>query len=682
MTSPSRSALRLVDGDAVRILLIDDNPHDRVLLERELALRFPGLTVWHVRDAEQLDAALVSGEFDLAITDYRLHWAEGIEVLRRIKARWPERPVIMFTASGTEEIAARAMSEGLDDYITKTAKHFVRMPYVVVTCLDRASQRQALQTASASLRASEERFRHMAEAMPQILYATDAAGKIQYINDRWRDYTGLSGHSTRDYARVIPAEDLKNVEAAWQQAHATGRPLEIEFRLRRHSDGTLRWFLMRALPIHDGGGSGTHLRGWIGTATDIHDQKRAAEELRSADRRKDEFLANLAHELRNPLAPIRNAVQLLYLKDPPDPDIRTARDIINRQAQHLVRLVDDLLDVSRLTLGKVTLRPEPVDVAQLIATAVESARPLLDASGHELTAEIYPQPLRVHVDPTRLSQVLTNLLNNAAKYTPRGGYIVVRASRERGNAVIRVRDNGIGIPPDMLGRVFEPFMQIKSAADAPQDGLGVGLALARRLIDMHGGSISAHSGGNGHGSEFIVHLPLYLADPAADSAAVNAVDNTTDSTTAAAGTAAAGRAAAAQSQPRAQPGLANRRILIVDDNRDGADSLSMLLELLHCTVRTAYDGREAIETARGFAPEAVLLDIGMPRIDGYEVCRLIRQEPWGARAAIIALTGWGQEADRRRTSESGFDAHLVKPVHPDSAVKLLAELIGSRDPGP
>jgi two-component system CheB/CheR fusion protein len=663
MSSPSRSALRLVDGDAVRILLIDDNPHDRILLERELAMRFPGLAVWHVRDAEQLDAALAGGEFDLAITDYRLHWAEGIEVLRRIKARWPERPVIMFTASGNEEIAARAMSEGLDDYITKTSKHFVRMPYVIVTCLDRASQRQALQTASTSLRESEERFRHMAEAMPQILYATDAAGKIQYINDRWRDYTGLSGHSTRDYARVIPAEDLENVEAAWRQAHATGRPLEIEFRLRRHSDGALRWFLMRALPIHDSGGSGASLRGWIGTATDIHDQKRAAEELRSADRRKDEFLANLAHELRNPLAPIRNAVQLLYLKDPPDSDIRTARDIIDRQAQHLVRLVDDLLDVSRLTLGKVTLRREPVEVAQLIATAVESARPLLDASGHALTAELCPEPLRIHVDPTRLSQVLTNLLNNAAKYTPRGGSIAVRASRERGNAVIRVRDNGIGIPPDMLGRVFEPFMQIKSAADVPQDGLGVGLALARRLIDMHGGSISAHSGGNGRGSEFIVRLPLHLADRAADSAAADAVD------------------AAAPPQPQPQPGLANRRILIVDDNRDGADSLSMLLELLHCNVRTAYDGRAAIETARSFAPEAVLLDIGMPRIDGYEVCRLIRQEPWGARTAIIALTGWGQEADRRRTSETGFDAHLVKPVHPDAAVKLLTELIGSRSPG-
>jgi two-component system CheB/CheR fusion protein len=499
----------------------------------------------------------------------------------------------------------------------------------------------------------------MAEAMPQILYSTDAAGTVQYINDRWREYTGLADPNPETYASLVPEEDLRSMDAAWAQARASGEPLETEFRLRRHRDGALRWFLLRSLPVRGEDGS---VRSWIGTATDIHDQRRAAEELRDADRRKDEFLANLAHELRNPLAPIRNAVQLLHLQDPADPAVRSARDIIDRQAQHLVRLVDDLLDVSRLTLGKVTLRRELVNVAQVLSAALESVRPLLDASGHELVAAIPPEAVYVHVDPTRLAQVLTNLLNNAAKFTPRGGHVAVRAGREGGEAVIGIRDNGIGIPAEMLGRVFEPFMQIKSAADIPQDGLGVGLALARRLVEMHGGTITAHSEGSGHGSEFIVRLPLYESPLARLQGH------------------AAGAAAATVHPDGAHehPGLVNRRVLIVDDNRDGADSLSMLLELLHCQVRKAYDGLDAVETARAFVPEAILLDIGMPRLDGYEVCRLIRREPWGARTAIIALTGWGQEADRRRTSETGFDAHLVKPIHPDSAVKLLAELLASR----
>jgi PAS domain S-box-containing protein len=512
----------------------------------------------------------------------------------------------------------------------------------------------------------------MAEAMPHILFSTDAGGTIQYMNDRWHDYTGLDRYAPEDFVRVVSQTDLQNIAAAWEQASVSGKPLEAEFRMRRHSDGASRWFLMRAAPlIGDDGRIGS----WVGTATDIHDQKRAAEELRDADRRKDEFLANLAHELRNPLAPIRNAVRLLHLKDPQDPDLRHARDIIDRQAQHLVRLVDDLLDVSRLTLGKVTLRREPVDIVSVLSAALESARPLLDASGHELAHADMPGPIQVHVDPTRVAQVLTNLLNNAAKFTPRGGRISVHVGREDGEAVISIRDNGIGIPPEMLGRVFEPFMQIKSGADISQDGLGVGLALAWQLIKMHGGTIVARSEGSGHGSEFIVRLPLYEPADGGDHPHEHGRP------------AQVARADADRTGPTSLPAgddlsrLIDRRILIVDDNRDGADSLSMLLELMRCNVRKAYDGMEAIATAREFAPEAILLDIGMPRLDGYEVCRLIRQETWGTRTAIIALTGWGQEADRRRTSESGFDAHLVKPIHPDSAVKMLVDLLASRDVG-
>jgi PAS domain S-box-containing protein len=644
------AALPEVTEENLKILLIDDNPHDRQRLERELAVCFPSIAVQSVRSTEELDAALTAGDFDIAVTDFQLRWAVGTDVLRQLKARWPARPVIMFTASGTEEVAVEAMKEGLDDYITKTEKHFARVPYAVKASLERATHRKAFEKTSISLRESEARFRHMAETMPQILYWTDVDGNVQYTNDRWRSYTGFVGHSPDILDQIIPPEDRERIVTRWTECRVAGTPFEAEFRMRRKSDGALRWFLTRALPVR---GEDHELHGWIGTTTDIHDQKSAAEEFKNADRRKDEFLATLAHELRNPLASIFNAVRFMRLQDTIDPDLQNARDIIDRQAQHLVRLVDDLLDVSRLTLDKVVLHREHVSLKNVLSTALEAIRPLLETSHHRLILSGESEPIYVHADITRLCQVFANLLNNAAKYTPSGGCISVRVAREDRNAVIAFSDNGIGIPPEMLSHIFALFTQV-NRSDGSNDGLGIGLTLARQLIEMHDGTLTAHSNGPGQGSEFTVRIPIHEA--ATFSVSSSGLNEQVGD----------GR-------------LLHRRVLVVDDNRDAADSLAMLLGLWGCDVRKAYDGLQAIETAQRFLPEAILLDIGMPDIDGHEICRRIRHEGWGRGTIIIALTGWGQEADRRRTNETGFDAHLVKPIQSDSAAEMLANLMDSRE---
>jgi CheY-like chemotaxis protein/two-component sensor histidine kinase len=368
-------------------------------------------------------------------------------------------------------------------------------------------------------------------------------------------------------------------------------------------------------------------------------------ELIEADRRKDEFLATLAHELRNPLAPLRTSVQLLRRNDPSSLELRRATDVIDRQVEQLVRLVDDLLDVSRVTLDKLELRKQRVGLAVVVLAAVEASRPLIDQSGHCLTVVLPPEPVELDADLTRLAQVFLNLLNNASKYTEPGGQIRLTATHEGGEVVVSVQDTGIGIAPEMLPRVFEMFMQADRALNRPYSGLGIGLTLVKRLVQMHGGSIEARSEGLGKGSEFVVRLP--------------AVIESSPGTRPANG-------------DGAQPIPTSRqRILVVDDNRDAAETLAELLELAGNDLRTAHDGLEAVEVAGAFRPDVVLLDIGLPKLSGYEVAQKIREQPWGQDMVLVALTGWGEEEDRRRAREAGFDEHVIKPVEPDSLLRLL-----------
>ena len=394
--------------------------------------------------------------------------------------------------------------------------------------------------------------------------------------------------------------------------------------------------------------------------TDITVRKQAETALREANRHKDEFLAMLAHELRNPLAPIRNAVQLLGLVGSKNPDAVEAREIIERQVEHLVRLVDDLLDVSRITRGLIKLQKQRVDLATVVTRAIESSRPLIDARRHALQVSLPDNPLPVDADPVRLAQVFLNLLNNAAKYTPEGGRIALTvarlpgpgdagAARERGDVVVRVRDTGMGIPTEMVPKIFDMFTQVESTLDRAEGGLGIGLTLVRRLAEMHGGSVEAFSPGPGQGSEFVVRLPLGVGEAPAGSPFELGGES--------------GHAVAPA-----------RRVLVVDDNRDSADSLATLLRLFGNDVRTAYEGRQALAVAGAYRPGVVLLDLGLPGLNGYEVARQLRTIPGLDRAVLVALTGFGTAEDLRQTQAAGFAHHLVKPVDFDALQRLLASL--------
>jgi signal transduction histidine kinase/CheY-like chemotaxis protein len=373
---------------------------------------------------------------------------------------------------------------------------------------------------------------------------------------------------------------------------------------------------------------------------------RSEREVREANRRKDEFLATLAHELRNPLAPMRSAAQLLKMPGVGESQSRTAREIIERQVQHMVRLIDDLMDVSRITLGQINLRHEKVNLGAVITDALEASRPAIEAGGHSLNVHLPPAPLFVEGDGTRLSQVFQNLLNNAAKYTPPGGRITLVASREGRQAFVCVRDSGVGIAKEVQERIFDMFTRLDPSESIKVSGLGIGLALAKQLVELHLGRIEVHSEGAGQGSEFTVALPLLEQE-------------------------------ILQPQPSDRPAVDSmqtpaRRVLVVDDNRDAAESLALLLQLCGCQVSVAFSGPQALSLFASAKPEIVLLDIGMPGMDGYEVARRVRSAAAGEEVFLVALTGWGQAEDKQRAAQAGFDEHVTKPVDPDRLTTLLA----------
>lgn len=391
----------------------------------------------------------------------------------------------------------------------------------------------------------------------------------------------------------------------------------------------------------------------LGVARDLADRAAVAihnaelyHALQDADRRKDEFLATLAHELRNPLAPIRTGLQLLRMADASG-RAEHARAMMERQATQLARLVDDLMDVSRISRGKMELIKERVGLAAVVGSAVETSRPLIDHMGHDLRVDLPTRPVWLDADPTRLAQVFMNLLNNAAKYSDRGGRIRLAAEVRGDEVEVVVRDRGIGIPLDKLGSIFDLFSQVDRSLEKSQGGLGIGLSLVRRLVEMHGGTVEARSSGPGQGAEFVVRLPVATGPAEATLAAAGGDDRS----------------------PRSA-----LRVLIADDNRDGADSLADMLVLMGNDTRTAYDGEEAVRGAVAFRPDVVLLDIGMPKLNGHDTCRRIRELPWGGAVVLIALTGWGQQEDVRRSRDAGFDHHLVKPVDPVALMKLLSGL--------
>ena len=510
-----------------------------------------------------------------------------------------------------------------------------------------------------ALRASEERLLLAQTAGGVGVWDWETAtGRTYWSDQMWTIYglePGPEPPSDELWQSRLHPEDYERMTSAMERFLASEETeYHYEFRIVR-PDGEVRWVESVARLKRSDTGTAVRLSGVNFDITarkqteealrrSEEELRRAAAELSEADRRKDEFLATLAHELRNPLSPIRNALQILRITGTPDPRTQWGWDVIDRQVDHLTRLIDDLLDVSRITRNKLELRKQRVQLADVVHAAVENCRPLIDQSRHQVTVTLPPEPIILEADQVRLVQVLMNLLNNAIKYTPAGGRIRLTAERHGAEVRVSVEDTGIGIPPDELARLFDMFYQVDRTLERSYGGLGIGLTLVRRLVEMHGGSIDARSAGPDQGSQLVVRLPV-LTEPAA---------------------------------PQPEPGgrgpgkSSTHRILVVDDNVDSADSLALMLELGGHEVRVANDGLEALETARDFLPGVVLLDLGMPKLSGYEVARLIRQEPWGQDLVLIAQTGWGQEEDRRRTHEAGFDAHLTKPL--DHA--LLKELLG------
>jgi PAS domain S-box-containing protein len=643
-----------------------------------------------------------------------------------------------------------------------------QMMAVLSLVLDVTERRHAEE----SLRKSEERFRQLADAMPQVVWIADAAGRVQYYNSRVQDFSGVSRNpdGTFEWQPLLHPDDLKETTIAWQGAVQSGTSYQSEHRVFM-KDGTYRWHLSRGLPtksersgeiqwfgtatdIHDlkvsqnalaeseatlrgvyensplmmgvvevegddllhiydnpatcrffnvpfGTTSGrwAHDMGvpkatihswvsayqqceqsrtpvsfeyshqvkngcrqlsatvaWLGAASgsrnrfcyiaeDITDRRRNEEELREAARRKDEFLATLAHELRNPLAPIRTGLEVLRLAKGDASIIEQVRLTMERQTQQLITLVDDLLDVSRITRGRLELRKCRVNLAEIVTSAVEASKPPIDEGRHELKISAPDEPIFLDADPNRLAQVISNLLNNAAKYTPECGRIELSIQKQASEVLIAVQDNGVGIAVDMQHRIFEMFAQID---DRPLErgfrGLGIGLTLVKSLVEMHGGRVDVHSDGPDKGSRFTITLPIPAEPtPKADTAVESALSP-----------------------------IPGKKILVVDDNREAALTLSILVKMLGHEVQTANDGLQAVQVAEEFRPELMLMDIGMPKMNGYEAARFIREQPWGENIILVALTGWGQEGDKQKSKQAGFDDHLVKPADPQNLQRVLA----------
>jgi PAS domain S-box-containing protein len=485
---------------------------------------------------------------------------------------------------------------------------------------------------------SEQRFKDLAEAMPQLVWIAEADGTVTYYNSRVEQFEGFERQSdgTWSWDPVLHPDDIERTVSAWSTAVATDHVYQCEHRTRM-TDGSYRWHLSRAYRARRSNGEAQ----WFGTATDIHEVKLAQEGLRAADRRKDDFLAMLGHELRNPLAAIRSATEVVKLVQPADPRLQHAAGVLERQSAHMARLIDGLLEVSRIVRGKVVLESRDLDLRTLLVTLLDDLGSSPTARTLRIERNLPDAPLWVHADEVRLTQVFDNLLSNALKFTPPDGCIEI-AAEQRGDAfTVRVRDTGVGIRPEMLEQIFEPFHQEAQDVASGGGGLGLGLALAKGLVELHGGTITARSAGPGLGSEFLVRLP---------------------------------RAQPPAAQPEEEPAdhtATARRILIIEDNADAAGMLGYLLEAQGHEVALAASAQEGLATMRRERCDVVLCDIGLPGMSGHEFARAVRADPALGKVLLVATTGYGQPEDIRRSTDAGFDEHLVKPIDLDALAALL-----------
>ncbi len=530
----------------------------------------------------------------------------------------------------------------------------IRLPGVV---MDITAQRKAEQ----ELHSTMLRWKLALESAELGAWNLDASDHTLRSDKRFRTIFQGSDEPLayeQAFARIHP-DDRENVRKAVGAAITPPNPAPYaeEYRVV-HADGTILWVLGKGRANFEGEGPHRRLTSLDGTVADITEKKkadterlRAEEELREvasklseADRRKDEFLATLAHELRNPLAPIRTGLEIMRVAAGDAPVIEKLRLMMESQTQQLVRLIDDLMDVSRIASGKVELRKEIMDLRLAVRSAIDATKAAMESSRHHFAATMPDEPVWLNADSTRVSQVISNLLTNAARYTDPGGEISLNIERRDADVMVSVRDTGIGVPPEMLDQIFEMFAQVDQSSEKSQGGLGIGLTLVKRLTELHGGAVEVRSGGEGKGSEFLITLPLMSnhAGPENDATEMEAP--------------------------------VGRRVMVVDDNQAAAETLTAMLRLAGNDVRTAKDGVECIEMALNFRPEVILMDLGMPNMNGYEAARHIRQQEWGGEMLLVALTGWGQDRDRANTSEAGFDRHLIKPVEPSALADLFRDV--------
>ena len=565
---------------------------------------------------------------------------------------WSDLPVLLLAHTGADTAAVRKVIRALGNVtLLERPVRVASLVSAAQTAL-RARARQyharehlqELDQVARALTDSEGRLQALfANAAVGIAELTDD-GRFALVNDALCRILGharedLTGSSLFEHAH---AEDRADIESAYRGVMEAPRASFSGERRFARRDGEVMWAKLSITGTPHAIGAGMRA---VAVIEDVTERRQAEHDLREADRRKDEFIATLAHELRNPLAPIRNSLHIVRMAGIQDPAIQRVAAMMERQVRHMVRMVDDLLEVSRISRGKIELRRERVPLAAVLRSAVDTSRPLIEAGGHELSLELPAESVAVDGDPVRLAQVFANLLNNSAKYTPMGGRIEVSVAVEEGVAQVCVKDDGEGIPAEMLDKVFNMFTQI-DAGNRAQGGLGIGLTLARTLVHLHGGSIEARSEGRGKGCEFLIRLPLAVAEPEEDHA---------------------------PPVPAARQGNGKlRRVLVVDDNHDAADSLGMLLQFLGAETMTVHDGRACLDAVKTFQPAVVLLDLGMPGMSGLEVARRLRADPELAETTLVALTGWGQREDRRRTQEAGFDYHLVKPADLSTLQSILA----------
>ena len=680
----------MADADRVKILVVDDLP-EKLLVYRVILEDLGEELVTALSGTEALRHVL-NNDFAVILLDVNMPDMDGFETaaLIRNRKRSAHTPIIFVTAFTDEVRLAEGYAHGAVDYIqAPVVPEILRAKIKVFVDLFRMSEQVKQQAEERIILAEERSKRTAAEESNRRLRFLARAGavigqsldykvtsrdavrlsipvladqavlaQLEPITGQWSIVEATPGQHEGDEPVVreltglaeLPVHCADALERTLQTAapeflsadHPDGEPESVVLPLRARGHTFAALLLSREKSGRRFSSLEVTMAETVATRAAIAlDNARLYKDIEHADKQKNEFLSMLAHELRNPLAPIRNAVSVLRLQQEDQPDALWAQDVIDRQVTHMVRLVDDLLDVSRITRGKIRLEQKCLSVEQVIQSAVETSRPLIDANNHQLTVELPGEPLFVHADEARLAQVLSNLLNNAAKYTVAGGSIWINAKREGNQAVFRVRDTGTGIPPEMLPKIFDLFTQVDQAIDRSQGGLGIGLTLVQRLVEMHGGSVHAASEGPGRGSEFTVRLPAVAGVASSNG----------------------------NGQDLSEIPCGRRKVVVVDDNVDSAETLAKLMRLQGHSVRVAFDGPAALQLAQADKPDVVILDLGLPGITGFDVARILRDR--GEDLLLVAVSGYGRDEDRLRSREAGFDHHFTKPVDFTCLLKIV-----------